>query len=508
MTVDPASVLPRVRPPSVEEAQRIARSQFLSLSDDDIGSMLPEIESILREIEQVAQISIPPTTLKYPQRDSGTTPTPDEDPYNAFIRFCDIRGAATGALAGKRVGLKDNIRIAGVPMTNGSTMMPDYVPVLDAVIVERILDAGATIVGKLNMDCFGMGASGESSQFGPPRNPSDPRHSAGGSSGGSGAALAAGSVDIAIGVDQGGSARIPAAWCGVVGLKATQGLVPSFGISYMDHTLDHVCPMARTVRDVALTLEVIAGEDRRDPQWYRGQRQSEPYTAGLDEDVTGLRIGLIAESLTWPDSESDVNASVHAALDRLADLGAIVDEVSMPWWRECEAVILAILTHSAAAMVEADLEGYSRGGTCDPHWQAAFGSARRAQQELPRLLAVHMILAKHLQQETSSTFFSMAQNARVAMRGYLDEAFERFDVLVTPTTPMKAVRLSGIDPREGNTPKALFRNNRNTCPLNLTGHPALSVPAGRGENGLPIGIQLIGPYLRESLLLRVGSKLE
>jgi amidase len=494
--------------PTAEEAREIARAQSVALSIDEAAALLPQLEDILHEIEHVADFPIPKPVVRFPERDPGTRPSPEEDPYNVFIRRCLVRGAASGPLQGKRIGLKDNIRVAGVPMSNGSTMMQDYVPVLDAAVVERLLDAGGSIVGKLNMDWFGMGASGESSQYGPPRNPHDPLYSAGGSSGGSGAAVASGDVDIAIGVDQGGSARIPAAWCGVVAMKATHGLVPSFGISYMDHTLDHVCPMARTVREVAITLEVIAGEDPRDPQWYRGTRQTESYADHLEQDISGLRVGVINESMAWPDSESDVNDAVGDAMERLTALGARVDRVSMPWWTSCEAVILAILTHSAGAMLESDLEGYSRGGACDPHWQAAFGRARRAAQELPRLLTVHMILAKHLQNETYSTFFSMAQNARVVMQRQLDDAFQRFDVLVTPTTPMKAVRLRGIDPREGNTAEALHRNNRNTCPLNLTGHPALSVPYGHGTNKLPIGIQLIAPFLEERRLLRVGSWIE
>ena len=222
---------------------------------------------------------------------------PEEDPYNAFIRRCRVVGRPTGRLAGRTVGLKDNIRLAGVPMTNGSRLLEHYVPDVDAVVVERLLDAGAVIVGKLNMDDMGFAGTSETSAFGVVRNPRNPAFSAGGSSGGSGAAVAAGAVDLALAVDQGGSGRIPASWCGVVALKPTHGLVPSFGITYLDHTIDFVCPLARTVAEVAEALEVIAGDDPRDPQWVRGPIRTEPYTQSLDAPIAGVRLGLVREAM-------------------------------------------------------------------------------------------------------------------------------------------------------------------------------------------------------------------
>ena len=182
---------------------------------------------------------------------------------NVFIRKCKVKGESHGLLSGKTIGLKDNIRLAGVPMTNGSRLAPGYVPVLDATVVERILEAGGTIIGKLNMDSFGMGGTSETSDFGVPLNPHNREFSTGGSSGGSAAAVAASEVNISLGVDEGGSARIPASWCGVISIKPTHGLVPSFGITYLDHTIDYICPTASTVEDTAITLEVIAGEDKK-----------------------------------------------------------------------------------------------------------------------------------------------------------------------------------------------------------------------------------------------------
>ena len=269
----------------------MAASEYMRLTEEETVDLATLIDSILRQIERLDDLSIPELEVKYRDRDKGYRPTAEEDPYNAFIRKCRVEGAPRGKLTGKTVGLKDNIRLAGIPMTNASRLMHEYVPSIDATVAERLLDAGATIVGKLNMDNFSMGGTSETSDFGAPRNPHNSNYSTGGSSGGSGAALAAGLVDIAIGVDEGGSARIPASWCGVVCMKATHGLVPSFGITYLDHTIDFVCPMAASVEDVALALEAIAGNDPKDPQWVRGSIPTDEYSKALNDSISGFTGG-------------------------------------------------------------------------------------------------------------------------------------------------------------------------------------------------------------------------
>ena len=213
---------------------------------------------------------------------------------NVFVRLCRVEGAPDGTLAGRRIGIKDNLAVAGIPVTNASRTL-SYTPTVDAVVVERILDAGGTIVGKLNLDDFSASGYGDTSVFGATRNPHAPAHAAGGSSSGAGAAVASGLVDLAVGVDQGGSVRTPAAACGVVGLKATTGLVPSFGLSYIDHCFDCVGPIGRTVADVATLLGVIAGADWRDPQWVRDLTLDD-YAAGLEDGVDGLRVAVLDES--------------------------------------------------------------------------------------------------------------------------------------------------------------------------------------------------------------------
>lgn len=498
-----------VRRPSVDQIRALAAMEYMNLTDQEAHDLEYLIDTTLKLIDRLDDLPALQLETKYRERDKGYRPTSEEDPYNVFIRKCLVKGAPSGKLAGKRVGLKDNIRVAGIPMTNASHLLNGYVPDIDATVAERLLDAGAAIVGKLNMDDFAFAGTGETSAYGCPRNPHNPEYSAGGSSGGSGAAVAAGEVDIALGVDEGGSGRIPASWCGVSSIKATHGLVPTFGLTYMDHTLDFICPIAKKVEDVALTLEVIAGDDPKDPQWVRGSIPVEEYTKALRKDVKGLKLGVVRESMDWEFSEKDVNASVLEAVKKLGALGASSKEVSLPLWKDAWAIWNGFVAHSASAMVESDLEGYWRGGLCDVNWQEAFGKARRAGSDgFPPLLKVLMVLGKYLRREYCSTYFSKAQNLRFVMTQQVDRLFDEVDVLVTPTTPTKAFKLIkeplGLREMAPRAPSMA----QNTSPTNVTGHPSVTVPCGRGENGLPIGLQFIGKRFSESQLLRAAYTFE
>ena len=263
-------------PPTSEMVEKCAARVGVQLDGED-ARLLPDwigdAMAALEKLEDVEESSVP---LEFTHRDPGMMPRVGEDPHNAFVRFCDVRGAGEGSLKGKRLAVKDCIAVAGVPQSEGGGRRPYFVPTEDAVVIERALRAGATIVGKTNMEDMAVG-SGEGSYFGAARNPLDPSVSTGGSSSGSAAAVASGMVDMALGVDQAGSIRIPAAWCGLVGMKATHGLVPSYGLTYMDHTLDHIGPITTNVEDNAQLLEVIAGEDWRDPQWLRGEPRASEY---------------------------------------------------------------------------------------------------------------------------------------------------------------------------------------------------------------------------------------
>ncbi len=255
-----------VDPPTIEELRDIAGSFGLRLTDTDLASfqglMAPLLESY-RVVEGLDESA--PLAPKY-SRTPGWRPTPEENPLNAWYWRCDIRGAADGPLAGKTVAVKDNVCVAGVPMMNGSAVLEGYVPDVDATIVTRVLDAGGTIAGKAVCEDLCCSGGSFTAFTGPVLNPCDPTRQAGGSSSGSAALVGSGAVDLAIGGDQGGSIRIPSSWSGIVGLKPTYGLVPYSGVAPLELTVDHAGPMGRTVADVALFLEVLAGRDGLDPR--------------------------------------------------------------------------------------------------------------------------------------------------------------------------------------------------------------------------------------------------
>jgi amidase len=498
-----------IRRPGADQIRELAAMEYMQPTDDEVAEIEVLLDEALAMFDRLDELPQPAFPITYRERDPGRRPLPEEDPYNAFIRRCRVAGRPTGRLAGRTVGLKDNIRLAGVPMTNGSRLLEHYVPDVDAVVVERLLDAGAVIVGKLNMDDMGFAGTSETSAFGVVRNPHNPAFSAGGSSGGSGAAVAAGAVDLALAVDQGGSGRIPASWCGVVALKPTHGLVPSFGITYLDHTIDFVCPLARTVAEVAEALEVIAGDDPRDPQWVRGPFRTEPYTQALDAPIAGVRLGLVREAMDLAVMESDVDAAVRSAVAKLEALGGAARDVSIPFWPDGQAIWNGFAAHAISAMVESEQEGYGRRGLCDLGWVEAFANARRAGSDaFPPVLKALMVLGKYLRREYRSLYFAKATNLRFDACRQMDRTLAEVDLLVTATTPMKAFPLLTEPPGLSEMARRSASMCQNTYPLNVTGHPALSLPIGRGEHGLPIGLQLIGRPFEEALLLRVAHALE
>jgi amidase len=443
------------------------------------------------------------------RRDPGRRPLPEEDPFNAVIRICRVEGAESGALAGMTVGLKDNIAVAGVPMTNGSRLAP-HTPTVDAVVTERLLDAGATITGKLNMDDFAGGATGVMSAFGPARNPVDPSRSAGGSSGGVGAAVRAGIVDLALGVDQGGSGRIPAAFCGVVAIKATHGLIPTFGVSHIDHTIDFVTPTAIDVYRVALLLEVLAGEDWRDPQWVRGGLSTARYTDAQDDGVAGLRIGVIRESIEGTECEAAVTEGVTRAADSLRASGAHVEEVSIPEWLRGFATFQPYVAHLVANMLRSEGVGYGHLGYIDADRMHAFAVARRAESQLLNPYVKAWLLAdRYLRDKYPARSFATLHNQRLLLRRAFDRVLHDYDLLVTPTIPIVAPPLPAADA----TLDELLDDSRecicfNTAPLNLSGHPAISLPSGTDEAGLPTGVQVIGRTFEDYTVFRAAFELE
>lgn len=509
-SVEKGALLIRARVPSRDKIRELSQKEAVNLNDEELDGIESLFQQIINASNVVGSLTESTTDItELGKRDPGYRPTKNEDPYNSFIRKILAKGSGTGPLTGKKVGVKDNIAVRGVPMTNASDLCRDFVPDYDATVVTRLMEAGADIVGKMNMDNLSFSGTSETSIFGAVRNPINPGYSPGGSSSGSGAAVAAGQVDVAIGVDQGGSARVPACCCGVVSIKPTHGIVPTFGLAYMDHSLDHVCPIARSVEDVAITLSVIAGPDKNDPQWARWTLPGKmDYRKGMKDPLDeGLRIGVISESLLWGDTDPEIRESFLTTLEKLRALGFKISDVSIPLFKDSGAIWITLVVHTMHAMMESCGDGYWHGGRYSPQYNEHIGRAKKEMADLyPPLLKGSMIAGRYFREEYYSAFNSMSQNLRNKLRDEIDEALERFDLLVTPTMIVKPPRLKErITFSESLTRGVLLLNN--TQAFNLTGHPAITVPCGvRG--GFPVGLQIIGKHLDESKLFRAAFTFE
>ena len=430
---------------------------------------------------------------------------------NVFVTEATIEGAADGPLAGRTVAVKDNISTEGVRTTCGSAMLSEYVPPYDATVVERLKAAGATVVGKANMDEFGMGSTTETSNFGATRNPVDPERVPGGSSGGSAAAVAAGEADLALGSDTGGSVRNPAAFCGVVGIKPTYGLVSRYGLVAYANSLEQIGPIAGTVSEAAELLNVIAGPDERDattryddadaPGGDGHPAATTDYAAAADGDVAGTTVGVVSELVDGADE--GVVETFEAAMDDLRARGAEVVEVSLPSLRRAVAAYYVIATAEASSnLARFDGVRYGRSGDADGDWNESFAAAREAGfgPEVKRriLLGTYALSAGYHEK-----YYAKAQDARAWIRREFDDSFRRADVLASPTMPVAPFEVgeSLDDPRQ------MYLADANTVPVNLADLPAISVPAGETD-GLPVGAQFVGPTFGETDVIRVGSALE
>ena len=497
-----------IRPPTPEQVKALGALEHMSLTDDEAQQYSAVLGGVLSAIDRLDELTQPTPKLKYTDRDPGRVPTAEEDPYHAFIRFVEVRGAQIGPLARLRVGVKDNLAVAGIPVTNASRSL-SYTPTVDALVVERLLDAGADIVGKTNLDDFSTSGTGESSFYGPARNAVDPSRSSGGSSGGSGSAVRSGIVDIALGVDEGGSARIPASFNGVVSLMATHGLVPSHGLTYMDHTIDYVCPIARDVETVAKAIDAISGHSTRDPQWMRGTPGPTNTLATLGDGVAGLRIGVVQEATREENCDPGVLQGFADACEALTKAGATVVPVSVPLWSEAWSIELALLCHLGWGMAQSDGIGFGHMGEVDVERAHGFGLVRRMEADaFPPFFKTWLLAGRYLSDTYYSTYLGKAQNLRRALKAEIDAALVDCDLLVTPTTPQVAPKL--LD-RPANDEELLSRGTTmvaNTSPLNLSGHPALAVPSGADADGMPTSIQIIGREFTEALTLRAGAVVE
>ena len=496
---------PNVRPPTPEEIREKAAQHHIDLSDDEVEDFETAIVDTLEGYERMDELTVPTPEREYTTRDPGYEPNPEEDPLNAFVRKCAVAGSDSGPLSGYEVGLKDSIALAGIEMTVGSKLFEGYVPATDATLVTRLLDAGASITGKLNMEDMAFSGSGELSATGPVLNPIDRDHIAGGSSSGSIAAVVNGDVDVAIGTDQGGSIRIPAAWSGGVGHKPTHTLAPYTGIIGLGHSFDHVGPMATNVADCATVLDVIAGKDPDDPR--QGHVPTEEYADALSDDPSDLTIGILEEGFGHEASEAGVDETVREALSDLEAAGAETTDVSVPMHLDGLAIWNGIVMEETTALVRDEGVGKYDKGRYDTQLADAFGKARRAQaDDYLATVKLTLILGQYLSDEYRSHYYTKAKNLAKELGRRYDEALSAVDVLAMPTTPQTAherqdtlTRLEVID-------RALNMLS-NTAPSDATGHPAISVPAGE-SNGLPVGLMFVGGQFDDRTVLRAGYTYE
>jgi aspartyl-tRNA(Asn)/glutamyl-tRNA(Gln) amidotransferase subunit A len=380
-----------------------------------------------------------------------------------------LRGEALGPLDGIPLAYKDIFDTAGVRTTAGSRLLGDRVPDTDATAVARLRAAGAVMVGKVNTHEFAMGATTINPHYGPTRNPWNTEHIPGGSSGGSGAAVAAGSALGALGSDTGGSIRMPSCLCGISGIKPTYGRVSRAGVYPLSWSLDHAGPMARTAEDCALLLKAIAGQDPRDPG-----SSPEPvpdYTAGFGRDLRGRRLGLPRELFTFP-MEPEVERAVRVAVGKLEELGAETREVELGVAAQGRLLVGPIVGAEHASVHE----------DWTPEEFALIGADIQERIRSGRLYR--------------GAQFGRAPRARTALRRDLRAALEGLDALVLSTMPMVAPRIEGpIDMAALSAFMGLF---------NVSGFPALSVPCGFGAGGLPVGLQIAGRPYEEGAILAIA----
>jgi len=496
---------PNVQRPTPSEIREIAREHHIELSDAEVEDFATAIEDTMAAYERLDELPDPRPRVEYTDRDPGYRPGREADPLNAFVTKCRVEGAEDGPLAGVEVGLKDNVSLAGVEMTLGSKLFEGYVPDTDATIVTRMLDAGATVTAKLNMEDMAFSGSGELSATGPVLNPRSEDHIAGGSSSGSAAAVVNGDVDVAIGGDQGGSIRIPASWCGAVGHKPTHSLVPYMGIAGLGRSFDHAGPICTSVEDCARVLDVIAGKDPLDPR--QGEVPTEDYTASLGGNPGEISVGVLAEGFGHEESEPGVDDAVHDALSAFEGAGAEVTEVSVPMHLDGPAIWTAVANEATAATVDSEGIGHYGNGFYDTGLAEYFGKARRAgADDYLTTLKLTVILGQYLADEYRGHYYAKGQNLSRELAGRYDEALADVDVLAMPTTPQTAHELREDLTRLETIERAL-NMLPNTSPFDVTGHPAVSVPCGTSD-GLPVGLMLVGERFDDATVLRAAEAFE
>ncbi len=492
-----------VKAPTTDQILEIAAGFGMHLERSAADSFRGIMAATLGSYARVDELVEPALPVRYP-RTSGWRPGPEENPLNAWYWRCEIAGAAEGVLAGKRVAIKDNICVAGVPMANGSRVLEGYVPDVDATVVTRILDAGGRVIGKAACEDLCFSAGSHTCVTGPIRNPWAPDHSAGGSSGGSAALVAAGVVECAMGGDQGGSIRTPSAWCGAYGLKPTWGLVPCTGTMPIAYALDHLGPICSSPENVARLLTAIAGPDPLDPR----TAFSEPgdYMGALQRGARGLRIGMLKEGFSHSVSDPATSAKVRRAIEVLGEQGAVVSEVSVPMHYDAPHVWTAVILEGATELM---IKGNGQGNNWNGYYTVSLIDAfargwRSRPDDLSATCKLVLLLGEYLNRHYHGRYHAKGQNLKPVVKAAYDAALQQVDILAMPTIPFPATRLPREDCALEDYIDLALNMQQNTCPFDVAGHPAFTIPCGLVE-GRPVGLMLVGRHMDEATLIAAAQ---
>ena len=483
------------------------------------GRFLDLVEGF--EIFDQLRISNPKPIVADAMRVNYGCPVTEDDPLNHFITRTSVYvPGARGPLSGIQIALKDNIAVAGIPLTLGYRMMEGFIPDYDATVVIRLLEAGAEIIGKTNMDSNSFGGSGwgGTGDFGPPKNPVDNRFLTGGSSSGSAGSVGSGTVQIAFGGDQAGSTRLPASWCGIVGLKATHGLIPQTGVVGLDPTIDSTGPMAKTVEEIAMVLDVVAGPDGYDFRQIGLPSALPKFGEELNKGSDNLRVGVLVEGHGQNLCSDDVESNFLDVISLLKSIVSVVDDVSVPLHPYGALAEAPILSQGARMVIDTHL-GLAFNNTFYPEsLMATYGRIIQTNaHELSPNIQLHMLAGAYVNERYQGRLYAKAQNVKREFNRQYDKIFAEYDVIVMPTCGFAPVAWtdfkSYLDAYEytlfgGAQAIDLVRLTVNTAPFSYTGHPAISVPCGVASNGLPLGLQIVGPRYRDDLVLRLALQFQ
>lgn len=411
-------------------------------------------------------------------------------------------GETVGSLAGVPIAIKDNICTDGIKTTCASKMLEDFIPPYDATVIKKLLNEDAIIIGKTNMDEFAMGSSTENSAFAVTKNPWDLTRVPGGSSGGSAACVAGGLAPIALGSDTGGSIRQPASFCGVVGLKPTYGLVSRFGLIAFGSSLDQIGPFTKTIKDAALTLEIIQGSDENDATNYKGKITSD-YLSTIEDGVKGMKVGVPKEFFK-EGLDEEIKSALLDSIEKLKSLGAEVTEMSIPITEEGLSAYYIISSAEASSNLSR-FDGVRYGYRPDEFTDVDDLMIKsRTEGFGPEVKRRIMLGTYALSSGYYDAYYNRAQKLKKKIKDEFKKAFEEYDLILSPTSPTPAFKIG----EKSQDPLSMYLGDIYTINVNLAGIPALSLPYTKTKAGLPIGIQILGPHFGEEKIFKAAYALE